>query len=112
VVRHVTAVADLWDEQAVKTVYYRELEALVRDVTGASRVVAFDHNLRSAARVAKTSEGNRSTGSRLMVARAAPVTMFVAPGPTEDVQASVESRLRILAKPTAACTIACSFLPW
>src|SRR5262245_47112042 len=50
-VRHVTAVTDLWDEKAVKSVYYRELEALVRDVTGAARVVAFDHNLRSAARV-------------------------------------------------------------
>ena len=46
-VRHVTAVKDLWDESAVKSVYYRELEALVKDVTGATRVVAFDHNLRS-----------------------------------------------------------------
>jgi hypothetical protein len=28
--------------------YYRQVETLVRDVTGAARVVAFDHNLRSA----------------------------------------------------------------
>ena len=49
-VRHVTAVEDLYDEEAVKRVYYRELETLVKDVTGAARVVAFDHNLRSATR--------------------------------------------------------------
>jgi hypothetical protein len=45
-----------------------------------------------AARVANTSPGSSSTGRRLMVASAAPVTMFVAPGPIDDVQASVESR--------------------
>ena len=56
-VRHGTAVADLWDEKAVKTVYYRELEALVRDLTGAARVVAFDHNLRSATRVEQGERG-------------------------------------------------------
>ena len=57
---------------------------------------------------AKTSAGRSSTGRRLTVARAAPVTMFVAPGPTDDVQASVESRFRIRAKPEATCTMACS----
>lgn len=44
--RHVTAVEYLYDENAVKAVYYREVEAVVREVTSASRVVAFDHNLR------------------------------------------------------------------
>src|SRR4029077_7401846 len=43
-----TAVADLHDDTAITAVYYRELEALIRAVTGAERVVAFDHNLRSA----------------------------------------------------------------
>ncbi len=62
-----------------------------------------------AARVAKTSPGSSSTGNRLMVARAAPVTMFVAPGPIEVVQASVCNRSRIRAYPQAAWTIACSF---
>src|SRR2546425_2025380 len=55
--RHVTAVEDLYDEDAVKRVYYRELEALVKDVTGASRVVAFDHNLRSATRAERGESG-------------------------------------------------------
>ena len=55
--RHATAVEDLWDEQAVKAVYYRELEALVRAVTGAERVVAFDHNLRSATKTERREPG-------------------------------------------------------
>ena len=63
-------------------------------------------------RVAKTSPGSSSTGSRLMVAPAAPVTMLVAPGPTELVQARVWSRLAIRAKPAAVCTWACSLRDW
>ena len=62
--------------------------------------------------VANTSPGSSRTGSRLMVARAAPVTMFVAPGPTDEVHAQADSRLRIRANATAVCTIACSFLAW
>ena len=48
-VRHETAVPDLWDPQAVRERYYRELEELVARHTGAARVVAFDHNVRSRA---------------------------------------------------------------
>jgi hypothetical protein len=55
--RHVTAVEDLYDEDAVKRVYYQEVEALVKAVTGASRVVAFDHNLRSAAKTGRGEAG-------------------------------------------------------
>ena len=50
-----------------------------------------------APRVAKMSPGSSSTGRRLIVASAAPVTMLVAPGPIEDVQASVDSRFVIRA---------------
>ncbi len=52
--------------------------------------------------------GSSSTGIRLIVASAAPVTMLVEPGPIEAVQASAWSRLRIRANPIAACTMACS----
>ncbi len=38
------------------------------------------------------SPGSKSTGSRLMVASAAPVTMLVAPGPMDVVQANVDIR--------------------
>ena len=50
-----------------------------------------------ATRVAKTSPGSSSTGSRWTVASAAPVTRFVAPGPIDVVQARVESRSDIRA---------------
>ena len=49
----------------------------------------------SGRRDAKTSPGTSSTGSRLTVASAAPVTMFVAPGPIELVQTSAPSRLQL-----------------
>jgi hypothetical protein len=40
--------ADFYDSDVVRQRYYPEMEALVREHTGAQRVVAFDHNLRSA----------------------------------------------------------------
>ena len=46
---------------------------------------------------ANTSPGSSSTGSRLTVATAAPVIMFVAPGPIELVQTSAPRRFRIRA---------------
>src|SRR5690242_6653879 len=44
---HATAVRDLRDHDAIRRAYYPEVEALVKAVTGAARVVAFDHNVRS-----------------------------------------------------------------
>jgi hypothetical protein len=44
---HATAVADFFDVPAMTAVYYAEIEYLVRTVSGASRVVVFDHTLRS-----------------------------------------------------------------
>jgi len=46
-VDHPTAVADFFDPEQLKTVYYPEVERLVREVSGASRVVVFDHTLRT-----------------------------------------------------------------
>jgi hypothetical protein len=48
-VPHETGAADLYDPATVRDVYYREVEALVRRVSGAARVLAFDHTLRSTA---------------------------------------------------------------
>src|SRR6187549_520581 len=47
-VRHDTKVADFFDEDEVRRVYYPEMEALVKAESGASRVVVFDHTLRTA----------------------------------------------------------------
>ena len=46
-VEHRTAVKSFFDADEVKSVYYREVEALIRARSGAARVVVFDHTLRS-----------------------------------------------------------------
>jgi hypothetical protein len=45
--RHDTKVADFYDEAEVRSRYYPEMEALVKAESGASRVVVFDHTLRT-----------------------------------------------------------------
>ena len=47
-VRHDTKVADFYDEDEIKRVYYPEMEALIKAESGAKRVVVFDHTLRTA----------------------------------------------------------------
>jgi hypothetical protein len=56
-VRLLSAASDLHDAGAVRDVYYREVERLVEGVTGATRVMAFDHNLRSAALAGRGENG-------------------------------------------------------
>src|SRR3979490_1445855 len=46
-VEHKTRVRDFFDADELKRVYYPEVEALVKKVSGAARVVVFDHTLRS-----------------------------------------------------------------
>ena len=46
--RHDTKVADFYDEDEIKRVYYPEMEALIKAESGAKRVVVFDHTLRTA----------------------------------------------------------------
>jgi hypothetical protein len=41
-----TCVGDFDDEEAVRTRYYAETIALLEELTGASRVVVFDHTIR------------------------------------------------------------------
>lgn len=45
-----TAVVNFYDSEEIKRVYYPEVEQLLRDTLGASRVFVFDHNVRNAAR--------------------------------------------------------------
>src|SRR5438105_9445244 len=52
-VEHRTAVHDFFDPQELKRVYYPEVVALIQRVSGADRIVVFDHTLRSG------SEGER-----------------------------------------------------
>ena len=67
-VRHETAVADLYDDAAIAGVYDRELEALLTEVTGADRVAVFDHTRRSdSAEGAANPDGFRGPASRVHV---------------------------------------------
>lgn len=54
-VSHRSAVADFSHEGTIRDIYYRESEALLRDVTGAEKIVVFDHTLRDSA------QGSRRT---------------------------------------------------
>jgi len=45
-VEHHSAVRDFYDEDELRRVYYPEAERLVAEVTGASRVLVFDHTVR------------------------------------------------------------------
>jgi hypothetical protein len=47
---HKTAAADLYDEEIIKRVYYPECERLMKEATGAKKVLAFDHIVRNAAK--------------------------------------------------------------
>lgn len=44
--RHASALRDFSDPAQIRTVYYPEAEALLKQATGARRVVVFDHTLR------------------------------------------------------------------
>ncbi|HYJ14530.1 MAG TPA: CmcJ/NvfI family oxidoreductase [Candidatus Limnocylindria bacterium] len=47
-VDHNTQVKNFYDEAEVRSVYYKETEELVKRITGAKRVLVFDHTLRAA----------------------------------------------------------------
>jgi len=46
--RHDTKVADFFNDEEVRQVYYPEIEDLVKSETGAARIFVFDHTLRTA----------------------------------------------------------------
>jgi hypothetical protein len=60
-----TTADDLYDDAVVRDVYYPETAAMVRDVTGASRVLVFDHTLRSNAPGRKGTAGVRGPAHRV-----------------------------------------------
>ena len=53
-VDHETRVRDFYDPQELKAVYYPEIERLIKEQTGATRVLLFDHTLRSGDQAAQT----------------------------------------------------------
>lgn len=66
--RYPTAVAHLYDDAAVKGVYEAEIEALLRDATGAEQVAVFDYTRRSdSAEGAANPDGLRGPAGRVHV---------------------------------------------
>src|SRR5271156_5238841 len=57
---HETAVRDFYDPDEVKSVYYFEIERLIKRVTGAERVVVFDHIVRNPVLAERGEKGARS----------------------------------------------------
>ena len=64
-VPHRTRVADFSDEAEIRRVYYPECEALIKQVSGARRVVVFDHTLRTASDEQRESRRIRDIVSRV-----------------------------------------------
>ncbi len=64
-VAHDTKVADFFDEAALRATYYPEMEALVKAQSGASRVVVFDHTLRTADEEARAARKIREVVRRV-----------------------------------------------
>jgi hypothetical protein len=60
-----TAFQEFQDAAAIKSAYHRECEALIRRITGASRALAYDHNVRSGAVERRTAEGVREVARRV-----------------------------------------------
>jgi hypothetical protein len=66
--RHETAALDLYDDDAIEKIYYPEIDALLRSVTGASRVLIFDATRRSDSGAgASNRDGLRGPASRVHV---------------------------------------------
>jgi hypothetical protein len=63
--RHRSAIANFYDENEIKTVYYPECERLIASLTDARRVVAFDHILRNATRAKNQPGGIKSPAKRM-----------------------------------------------
>jgi hypothetical protein len=58
--QHETAVKDFYDPDEVKSVYYPEVERLIKRVTGAERVLVFDHIVRNSLHAERGDKGARA----------------------------------------------------
>jgi hypothetical protein len=64
-VRHDTKVANFYDEDEIKRVYYPEMQELIRAQSGAKRVIVFDHTLRTADKDMREAKKIREVVSRV-----------------------------------------------
>ncbi|MEH2246265.1 CmcJ/NvfI family oxidoreductase [Nostoc sp.] len=54
---HHSTVEDFYDQDEVRRIYYPEAEQFLKDLTGAQKVIVFDHNLRNAKRAKQGEQG-------------------------------------------------------
>lgn len=59
-----SAVSDFYDERQIVDTYYAEVEALVKKLTGASKVVVFDHTIRDGRNAQRDERGVREPVKR------------------------------------------------
>ena len=64
-IRRPTAVKDLYDDEEIRAVYYPECERIMKEATGASRVVVFDHIVRNEAKAAVKGSGVKLPAGRI-----------------------------------------------
>lgn len=64
-VAHASALHDFSDEAQIRDVYLPEAEALLRTITGAAKVVIFDHTLRDSARGSRANAALREPVRRV-----------------------------------------------
>jgi hypothetical protein len=64
---HQTAVKNFYDEDEIASVYYPECERVVKEATGAVRVVAFDHIVRNAGMSGKDNSINYRPNACMMI---------------------------------------------
>ncbi|SRR5579883_2103419 len=62
---HHTSVRDFYDEDEIRRVYYPEAEQLLKEITGATKVVIFDHTLRNGERFKQGENGIREPVRRV-----------------------------------------------
>jgi len=63
--RQPSAVADFYDEDQIRNVYYPEVERLIEQATGAERVVVFDHIVRNPEKAAVKGSGIKPPANRV-----------------------------------------------
>jgi hypothetical protein len=62
---HKSAISNFYDEAEIASRYYSECERVIKQATGAARVVAFDHITRNAALAAVAGSGVKSPAKRV-----------------------------------------------
>ena len=96
-----TAVADFYSPDEIKNVYYPEVERLLCDKLGASRVFVFDHNVRNATREGVAS-CSRLAMTRPRVSGSSKSMTIISPwAKVENRAIAVPSGMTAVAKPIA-----------